>query len=134
MKQTEVELLMLAITATAKTQEAFAKMLDMTRQNLNRIIREANGRGGDLPPKFVKRLNEQYDIDIFSFRRNPTKDFHSDTELQHADLALCEQNADYFSIKTLEHLMEENKDLRNRLHRCERALETAQKRGGRRSA
>lgn len=56
-KATDVELLQLAITSSKKTQEEFAKHLDMTRQNLSRIIRSAEKSGGKLSPKFLNQLH-----------------------------------------------------------------------------
>lgn len=133
MSQKEVDLLMLAITSTTRTQDAFAKMLDMTRQNLNRIIREANNRDGKLPEKFVTRLKQQYDIDIYQFKMNPTLDFHSNDELHHTGLKFAEPQAEYLTMKTWEYLLEENIELKRKLKTCEEALDSGKKQS-RRSA
>lgn len=127
LKQTEVDLLMLAITATTKTQDAFAKMLNMTRQNLNRIIREAHARDGKLLPKFIARLNQQYDIDIYQFKMNPTKDFHHRDELHHTGLAFAEPEGNYLTSRTWEYLIEENRDLKQKLLICQEALNSGKK-------
>lgn len=137
MEQTEVDLLKLAITAKTGTQDAFAKLLDMTRQNLNRIIRQAEKNNGNLKPKFVKRLKEQYGVDIYEWKRKPTFDFHSKTELESMEEILnnvaAEPEEVYLTKKMFDHLITENTDLRNRLRECEKARAIAEKKNSRRS-
>lgn len=124
-EQTEIDLLMLAITDVSKTQVAFAKMLDITTQGLNKLIRKAKNNDGKLNPKFVRKLKTLYNIDIYQYvKREPTLDFHSAKELESMNKIItgAEPEQPYITKKMLNHLLDENQDLRNRLKDCEQEL------------
>lgn len=141
--QTELDLLMLAIEDNKRTQVAFAEMLDMTRQGLNKLINKAKKNEGKLNPKFVRMLKDSYQIDIYQYiKREPTLDFYSSKELESVNKLMMAADREelYLSRKTFDHLvnendhlLKENTALRNRLRDCEQSL-AAQKKKGRNSA
>ena len=130
-EQTEVELLEIAITAESKTKVAFAQKIGMSRQALNNIIREANKKEGKLKPKFVQELLKMHGVDIYKWKRNPTRDFYSPNEMV-TTAAESQEPWRAEHLKIIEHLRIENTDLRERLNDCERKLDPEQ--NGRRSA
>ena len=119
-KQTEVDLLMLAITAKTGTQDAFAKLLGMTRQNLNHIINQAKNNEGKLKPRFVQMLKKIHDVDIYEWKRAPYFVGSLD-EVETMNKLLADPESNHLTRKMLDHLITENTDLRKRLIESEEA-------------
>lgn len=129
-EKTELQLLLIAITAESGTKTAFAKKIGKSRQALNDIIKKAKERDGKLNPRFVQELEKIHNVDIYKWRPNPTLDFHSQNELE----SISTQEITTWSTgKLIEHLRIENEDLRERLKECESSLH-AKKNKGHRSA
>lgn len=73
--ETEVELLELLIKAECRTKTAFAERINMSRQNINYHIREAEKNNGKLSTEFKHTLQD-HNLDLYRFKRNPTNDFY----------------------------------------------------------
>lgn len=109
--QTELDLLNLIIKINYKSKEAFAEILEMSRQNLNYLMRTSEQKyKGYLSLDLKQKLKEK-GIDLHQYKNDPTLDF------THAS----EPNATYASkdTKIIQLLEDKISLLTEKLEACE---------------
>jgi hypothetical protein len=116
--KTELELLDFLIHADFKTKVNFCEKIEMSRQNLNYLMRNSKKANGILPKEFKTRL-KGYGIDLYGYVAKPTNDTHENAYLQHVAEGPTVYSKDSKIVELLERnvmlLTEKCKDLEEKL-------------------